>query len=72
MSSDDYEVGYKKPPKHGQFKPGQSGNRSGRGRKNKPSIGELFLAEGNRVRPVLVNGKLVSIRQRLPSGYIVE
>ena len=28
---DDYEVGYKRPPKHSQFKPGQSGNRKGRG-----------------------------------------
>lgn len=25
-----YEVGYKKPPKHSQFKKGQSGNRKGR------------------------------------------
>ena len=25
-----YEVGYKKPPKHSQFKPGQSGNPNGR------------------------------------------
>ena len=28
--SDDYEVGYGKPPKHSQFKQGQSGNRKGR------------------------------------------
>ncbi|MFC4595535.1 DUF5681 domain-containing protein [Sphingobium tyrosinilyticum] len=26
----DYEVGYGKPPKHSQFKPGSSGNRKGR------------------------------------------
>ena len=26
----DYEVGYGKPPKHTQFKPGQSGNSKGR------------------------------------------
>ena len=26
----DYEVGYKKPPKHGQFQPGKSGNPAGR------------------------------------------
>lgn len=30
MSKDDYEVGYGKPPKHSQFKPGQSGNSKGR------------------------------------------
>ena len=29
-SGDHYEVGYKRPPKHSQFKPGQSGNRKGR------------------------------------------
>ena len=28
--NDSYEVGYKKPPKHTQFQPGQSGNRKGR------------------------------------------
>ena len=28
--SNDYEVGYGKPPKHGQFKKGQSGNPKGR------------------------------------------
>ena len=28
--SDDYEVGYGKPPKDSQFKPGQSGNPNGR------------------------------------------
>ncbi len=31
MSNDnDYEVGYGKPPKHSQFKPGESGNPKGR------------------------------------------
>lgn len=30
MSNDDYEVGYKKPPKNTQFKKGQSGNPKGR------------------------------------------
>jgi len=29
-NDDEYEVGYRKPPKHAQFKPGQSGNPSGR------------------------------------------
>ncbi len=30
MATDGYEVGYKKPPKHTQFQPGQSGNPKGR------------------------------------------
>jgi Family of unknown function (DUF5681) len=32
---DDYEVGYRKPPKHTQFQPGRSGNPQGRPRKSK-------------------------------------
>ena len=30
MNDDDDSVGYKKPPKHTQFQPGQSGNPNGR------------------------------------------
>jgi hypothetical protein len=30
MAADDYPIGYGKPPKHTQFKPGQSGNPKGR------------------------------------------
>lgn len=30
MSDSDYPVGYKKPPKNTQFKPGESGNKKGR------------------------------------------
>jgi hypothetical protein len=30
MSNGEYDVGYKKPPKTGQFKPGESGNPAGR------------------------------------------
>ena len=33
MKKKDYEIGYKKPPKHTQFKPGQSGNPKGRPQK---------------------------------------
>lgn len=46
--SDDYEVGYKKPPKHTQFKPGQSGNPKGRpkGSKNFGTSLQEILNEG--------------------------
>jgi hypothetical protein len=30
MADEDYDVGYGKPPKAGQFKPGQSGNPNGK------------------------------------------
>ena len=33
MKKDNYDVGYKKPPKNTQFKPGQSGNPKGRPKK---------------------------------------
>lgn len=38
---DDYEVGYKKPPKHGRFRPGESGNWRGRPRGAKSLKTEL-------------------------------
>jgi hypothetical protein len=33
MTNDDYPVGYKRPPVHSRFPPGQSGNPSGRPKK---------------------------------------
>ena len=56
----DYEVGYKRPPQHSQFKPGQSGNPSGRA-KGSQNLKTLFhkimkeevqLREGSDVRKV--------------------
>ncbi len=45
--SEDYEVGYKKPPKHSRFKKGLSGNPCGRpkGAKNLKTILEAELSE---------------------------
>lgn len=41
----EYEVGYKRPPKHSQFKKGQSGF-AGRSRKNGRSYNQI-LADAN-------------------------
>ena len=52
--TDDYEVGFKKPPKHTQFKPGRSGNPDGRptGRMNFKTelLDELQYARSSRRR----------------------
>lgn len=45
---DDYPVGYRKPPKHSQFKPGQSGNPRGR-KKGSRGLKTDLHAELNRV-----------------------
>jgi uncharacterized protein DUF5681 len=44
---DDYEVGYRKPPKHSRFQPGRSGNPEGRpkGSKNLKTLFERELSE---------------------------
>ncbi len=43
-ADDEYEVGNKKPPKHSQFKPGESGNPAGR-RKGSLGFKTLLAAE---------------------------
>jgi len=38
----DYEVGYKKPPRHSQFKAGVCNNPKGRGKRKIPTEGEII------------------------------
>ena len=49
--SDDYPVGYKKPPVHTRFKPGESGNLGGRPKGSKNLRTDLLeeLAETKRI-----------------------
>lgn len=54
--SQDYEVGYGKPPKSGQFKQGRSGNASGR-KKAKPSVTAQLDTILNKKVWITENGK---------------
>jgi hypothetical protein len=54
--SDNYEIGYSKPPKNGQFKKGASGNPSGRPKKPSDFLSAL-LREANSEVPINENGK---------------
>lgn len=48
MSNKDYEVGYCKPPKSGQFKPGKSGNPAGRPKGTK-DLATYFIDESQSI-----------------------
>jgi hypothetical protein len=52
----DYAIGYKKPPRHTQFKPGQSGNPSGRPKKV-PTFTEAIQRELRTSITILEGGK---------------
>jgi Family of unknown function (DUF5681) len=54
-NSDDV-VGYKKPPRRTQFKPGQSGNPKGRPKKQK-TVTDVFLKQVNKTATFSINGK---------------
>ena len=47
--SDDYEVGYRKPPKSKRFKPGESGNPSGRPKGSKNLKTDLMEELGEKI-----------------------
>lgn len=66
MSNKDlqkYEVGYKRPPREHQFKPGQSGNPKGRPKKNN-NFAEDVLEEMSEMITVQENGKLTKITKK--------
>lgn len=63
-SGKDYEVGYGRPPKVAQFKPGQSGNPKGRKRRHK-SVAQQMQDELNRRVTITEGGqaKRYSVQQ---------
>jgi hypothetical protein len=62
-SENDYTVGYKRPPKATQFKPGQSGNRKGRPKGARNFVTELER-ELNAVVPITENGVRKTVRKK--------
>lgn len=44
MTSDDYEIGRGRPPLHSRFKPGESGNPSGRPKRRRSFEGDIAAA----------------------------
>ena len=58
-----YKVGYGKPPHAHRFKPGQSGNPSGRPKKD-PSAQDDLLKEMQRIITVAVRGKPVKVTKQ--------
>jgi hypothetical protein len=67
----DHKVGFAKPPKHTQFKPGISGNSSGRPKGRVP-ITQLLEKHLNEKTTIMVEGKkkTMSRREALIIGHI--
>lgn len=67
----DYDVGYKKPPRESRFKPGQSGNPKGRpaGEQN---IATLLKKAAAKKKVVIENGvkKLMSMKEIMVSNLM--
>lgn len=76
-NDDTYQVGYGRPPKQSQFKPGQSGNRKGRPRKRESlrsiirKLGEetaSISTENGEIKMTYTEWILRAVRQRAMKG----
>lgn len=56
-----YTVGYKRPPKHSQFRPGQSGNPKGRPKRKQPKSNEILDTVINQKIRVTLDGKAQAV-----------
>lgn len=73
MNGASYEVGYRRPPVHSRFKPGQSGNPSGlaKGRRNFKTLFDKILNEQIALQDGLQSKKITKAEAINPSASAV-
>lgn len=72
MPTPFYQVGYKKPPVHSRFKPGQSGNKKGRTKKIS-NLSDIVLEELNELQTIDKNGTRIRMSmERIISKQLVR
>ena len=67
----DYEVGYGKPPRHSQFKPGQSGNPRGRLKGSKSTGNQLPEPKDERMKTIIMEEAYREISVR-DGDHVIE